>query len=150
MTSYDLSRWTPTLKDVAEDAIGDKLDQKQFPFLFAGRPGVTSHLANPPTALRLSFFFFIWCCPLYSFHLSRYNNGNSYEYGYIQYSARYRSPHWHCKEKSQPKNVPRIIIFIVGGIMHSEMRSACEVTAAAKNWEVIIGKYTIIIHVHNM
>ena len=54
-TVYDLSRWTPVLKDVAEDAIGGKLDQKQFPFLLAGKSAVTSTEANSaPAALRLS------------------------------------------------------------------------------------------------
>lgn len=55
-------------------------------------------------------------------------------------SARYG--HWH-KDKSQQnvRNVPRIFIFVVGGISYSEMRSAYEVTAAVKNWEVIVGEF---------
>nr|CAG4640712.1 EOG090X0318 [Eulimnadia texana] len=96
--TYQMSRWTPIIKDIAEDAIEEKLDQKHFPFL----GGRTASVARPaPTSVR---------------------------YG-----------QWH-KDKSQQnvKNVPRMIIFIVGGVTFSEIRAAYEVTAALKNWEVII------------
>jgi len=45
---------------------------------------------------------------------------------------------WHKKE-AQGKNLPRIIVFIVGGCSFSEMRAAYEVTNDRKNWEVVIG-----------
>jgi len=99
--TYQMSRWTPLIKDIAEDVIDDKLDQKHFPFL-AGRPVVSATRAAPASSGR---------------------------YG-----------QWH-KDKSQQnvRNVPRIILFIVGGATYSEMRAAYEVTNAAKNWEVIVG-----------
>ncbi|KYN45432.1 Protein ROP, partial [Trachymyrmex septentrionalis] len=102
--TYQMSRWTPVIKDVMEDSIEDKLDSKHFPFL-AGRAASSGYHA--PTSAR---------------------------YG-----------HWH-KDKGQQtiKNVPRLIVFIVGGMCFSEIRCAYEVTNALKNWEVIIGSSHII------
>ncbi|XP_011306117.1 protein ROP isoform X1 [Fopius arisanus] len=103
--TYQMSRWTPVVKDIMEDAIEERLDSKHFPFL-AGR-AASSGYAHAPTSVR---------------------------YG-----------HWH-KDKGQAtiKNVPRLIIFIVGGLCFSEIRCAYEVTNAIKNWEVIVGSSHII------
>ncbi|XP_051154367.1 protein ROP isoform X2 [Leptopilina boulardi] len=102
--TYQMSRWTPVVKDIMEDSIEDKLDSKHFPFL-GGR--ATSSGYHAPTSVR---------------------------YG-----------HWH-KDKGQQtvKNVPRLIVFIVGGVSFSEIRCAYEVTNALKNWEVIVGSSHII------
>lgn len=103
--TYQVSRWTPVVKDIVEDSIDDKLDPRHFPFL-SGR-NQSSTYAHAPTSAR---------------------------YG-----------HWH-KDKTQTsiKNVPRVIVFIVGGMTYSEMRCAYEVTAANKNWEIIIGSSQIL------
>uniref|UniRef100_A0AC35FEC2 Uncharacterized protein n=1 Tax=Panagrolaimus sp. PS1159 TaxID=55785 RepID=A0AC35FEC2_9BILA len=102
---YQSSRWVPLVKDIMEDAIDDKLDNKHFPFL-AGR-----QLTQPSRAPT---------------------------------SARYGQ--WH-KDKGQHaamRAVPRLIIFIVGGVTYSEMRAAYEVTRDRKPWEVVIGSDHII------
>ncbi|XP_037559577.1 protein ROP-like isoform X1 [Dermacentor silvarum] len=100
--TYQMSRWTPVLKDIMEDAIEDKLDVKHFPYLSGGRVPPTGYGRSAPTSQR---------------------------YG-----------HWH-KDKNTPnvKNVPRLIVFVIGGMTYSEMRCAYEVTKEVKNWEVIIG-----------
>ena len=104
--TYQMSRWTPVIKDIMEDAVEDKLDSKHFPFLL-GRQVPTGFGRPTPTSQR---------------------------YG-----------HWH-KEKNalNVKQVPRLIVFVVGGMTYSEMRCAYEVTNEYKNWEVIIGSDHII------
>ncbi|XP_053951474.1 protein ROP isoform X2 [Anastrepha obliqua] len=102
--TYQMSRWTPVVKDIMEDCIEDKLDQRHFTFL-AGRAQNTNYHA--PTSAR---------------------------YG-----------HWHKdKAQAQVKNVPRLIVFIVGGVSMSEMRCAYEVTNTVKNWEVLVGSSHIL------
>ncbi|XP_076040465.1 syntaxin-binding protein Rop [Oratosquilla oratoria] len=96
--TYQMSRWTPVAKDIMEDCIDNKLEEKHFPFL-AGRSAAL-HKPAPSSV--------------------RYN--------------------WH-KDKSATavKNMPRLIVFIVGGCTFSEMRTAYEITKSGKNWEVIVG-----------
>ncbi|CAD5121572.1 DgyrCDS10071 [Dimorphilus gyrociliatus] len=99
---FQMSRWVPYVKDIMEEAIEDKLDQRRFPFLSSGPRSMMG--------------------------------------GSAPISARYGN--WHNKAQT-PKSGPRLIIFIVGGVMMNEMRCAYEVTNYTgrnrSNWEVIIG-----------
>merc|ERR1712241_687645 len=102
--TYQMSRWTPVLKDIIEDCIDDKLDNSHFPFLGGSqRHGSTAFQSAPS-------------------------------------SGRYGG--WHSKDKTQvsnQKNVPRLIVFVMGGACFSEFRAGYEVTNEGKNWEVIVG-----------
>ncbi|KFP86751.1 Syntaxin-binding protein 3, partial [Apaloderma vittatum] len=100
--TFQLSRWTPVIKDVMEDAIENKLDSKDWPYCSQ----------CPPT----------W-------------NGSG------AVSARHKPKASYQDER---KSRARLIIFVIGGITYSEMRSAYEVSQAYKSCEVVIGSTHIL------
>ncbi|KAK2540369.1 Stxbp3 [Columba guinea] len=100
--TFQLSRWTPVIKDVMEDAIENKLDSKDWPY----------SSQCPPT----------W-------------NGSG------AVSARQKP---RASYKEARKSSARLIIFVIGGITYSEMRSAYQVSEAYKSCEVVIGSTHIL------
>uniref|UniRef100_A0A673MRA9 Syntaxin-binding protein 2-like n=1 Tax=Sinocyclocheilus rhinocerous TaxID=307959 RepID=A0A673MRA9_9TELE len=102
-STYQLSRWTPTLKDVMEV-------RKCFS-------------ATNDTLLCM------WS-----------------DITVESYSSSARFGHWHKnKSATEYRSGPRLIIFVIGGVTHSEMRCAYEVTRATEGkWEVLIGSTHIL------
>jgi hypothetical protein len=74
------------------------------------------------------------------FYSNYFSLGLTHLYFYfIILSARFG--HWHLEKNQQSiVSLPRLIVFVVGGLTFSEMRSAYEVTESGKNWEVVIGE----------
>ncbi|XP_016886765.1 syntaxin-binding protein 3 isoform X2 [Cynoglossus semilaevis] len=99
---YNLSRWTPVIKDVMEDVVENKLDTRDWP-----------HQSESPAA---------W-------------NGSG------AVSARQKHK---ASAQDERRTGSRFIIFVIGGISYSEMRTAYEVTNAVKSCEVIIGSSHIL------
>ncbi|XP_071760140.1 syntaxin-binding protein 3 [Centroberyx gerrardi] len=100
--TYNLSRWTPVIKDVMEDAVENKLDPREWP-----------HQSECPAA---------W-------------NGSG------AVSARQKHK---ASAQDERRSGSRLIIFVIGGLSHSEMRCAYQVTQAVKSCEVIIGSSHIV------
>ncbi|VVC39687.1 Sec1-like protein, partial [Cinara cedri] len=61
-------------------------------------------------------------------------------------SARFSGGASNKKKENKQLNerLPKLIVFIIGGMTYSEMKCAYEVTNSTKNWEVIIGSSCII------
>ncbi|TNN48243.1 Syntaxin-binding protein 3 [Liparis tanakae] len=100
--TYNLSRWTPVIKDVMEDAVENKLDTREWP-----------HQSECPAA---------W-------------NGT----GVVSARQKHKA-----SSQDDRRSGSRLIVFVLGGISHSEMRCAYEVTQAVKSCEVIIGSSHIL------
>uniref|UniRef100_A0AAZ3QBU8 Syntaxin binding protein 3 n=1 Tax=Oncorhynchus tshawytscha TaxID=74940 RepID=A0AAZ3QBU8_ONCTS len=100
--TYSLSRWTPVIKDVMEDAVENKLETREWP-----------HQSECPAA---------W-------------NGSG------AVSARQKHK---ASTQDERRSGSRLIIFVIGGISYSEMRSAYQVTQSVKSCEVIIGSSHIV------
>ncbi|KAM8882971.1 syntaxin-binding protein 3 [Synchiropus picturatus] len=99
--TYNLSRWTPLIKDVMEDVMENKLDAREWP-----------HQSECPAA---------W-------------NGSG------AVSARQKK----SSAQEERRSGSRLLVFIIGGLTYSEMRSAYELTKSLKSCQVLIGSSHVV------
>ena len=60
----------------------------------------------------------------------------------VPISARFG--YWHNYKRQGQRKVPRLIVFIVGGMTYSEMRCIYEINNHYKNWDVVGGSTHIL------
>jgi len=106
---YELSRYVPNLKEVLKQLVEDDLSAQDYPFVrddpnvTAGRQPASSSSAAPKSLK----------------------------------GAATKAPRWADKGKKKEENKvqlsgPRIIVFILGGMTFSEMRTAYEITSKSQ------------------
>lgn len=142
--TYQMSRWTPVVKDIIEDSIDDKLDQRHFPFLAGRAQSSTYHGA--PTSARYGHWHkdkaqtAIKNVPrLIVFIVGGKNHSRIFHFFFfIPYAFSCISPYAFLLISTL------FLKFHPSGMSYSEMRCAYEVTAANKNWEIIIGSSHIL------
>lgn len=99
---YEVSRWTPLVKDLIEDIIEGKLNKVKYPSLTEGQESGMTAYGGVSARVGVSGGLAIG------------------------------------------KQCPRLIVFIIGGVTFSEMRSAYEVQEKNNNWQIFIGSNELI------
>eukprot|EP00052_Salpingoeca_macrocollata_P012451 m.96645 g.96645 ORF g.96645 m.96645 type:complete len:629 (+) comp18487_c0_seq1:262-2148(+) len=112
---FNLSRWTPLLKDIAEDAIKGKLDLKSFP------------CTRDAPALAEDD-----------------DDGEAVTSARKGGWAKKRNKEKESADKKViDRDRPNLILFVQGCISFNEMRAAYEVAKAYPDWDVYIGSQTV-------
>eukprot|EP00039_Didymoeca_costata_P032847 m.39568 g.39568 ORF g.39568 m.39568 type:complete len:636 (+) comp9569_c0_seq1:156-2063(+) len=114
---YDLSRWTPLLKDIVEDAISGKLSLVDYPS-FRDQPVVDQSSSGGDEAVT------------------------SARRGGWAKGRKDKDKGYGGGKDSDAGSDGRIIVFIAGCISYSEMRVAYEISKE-KGWDVFVGSHNI-------
>ena len=70
--TYQMSRWTPQLKDIVEDAIDNKLDEKHYPFLGGNRAAMTTAAPSRSESFDIIFHLFLFIILFLTFFFLRF------------------------------------------------------------------------------
>ncbi|XP_065917509.1 syntaxin-binding protein 1-like isoform X2 [Dysidea avara] len=120
---YVASRWNPRLKDIAEYAISNGLDDSLYPYL-RGRSKKTTPASQPSPSL--------------SGQSSGGGGASSVRWQWTKPSGSVEKPTEAPSAKTGEKT-SKFIFFIIGGMSYSEMRAIYEVAKANPSSELIIG-----------
>ncbi|KAJ3039950.1 vacuolar sorting protein VPS33/slp1 [Rhizophlyctis rosea] len=145
---YDLSRWVPVMKTIMQEQARNTLDTQIFPWITEPPASEVGGLAPAPAAIRQTTARAAANAlqppdPNYpnSLRTTRPSWATKRPVGKKEDDAAGGSGEKEKKEEASGdlrKNGPRIILFVLGGVTFSEMRSAYEVMRETGR-EVIIG-----------
>lgn len=132
---YNLSRWTPIVKDIMEDAIKNKLSVEDFPATkdTAGLGAAAEATADDDEEEAMS---------------ARKRGGWAKTKQKTAAAAESSRGAAAAKSSSNAADRPRLIIYIVGALSLNEMRCAYEVSTANPDWDVFIGSGCILRPTH--
>lgn len=121
-TFYALSRWIPVIKDILEDALEDRIDKNMFASV-RDDPQDSSGDAGAAASVRTT--------------KSGWAKTNKDKKEGKEASSS------SSRKNTEPKTGPRLLMFVVGGVTYSELRSAYELNEKSKR-EIIIGSTHVI------
>merc|ERR1719376_46479 len=157
---FDLSRWTPVLKDVVEAAIDGSLDKTAFPYLIGGNGNGngngsqsshnTSPVKQPQTSARgmgaAKSLFGNYGNFLHKFdHRSAPDTGAEATTAGAGSNGSHNNSGAASSSSSQPM---RLVVFVMGGATYSEVRVGYEVSCEQQqqqkggkrgSWAVFVG-----------
>eukprot|EP00053_Salpingoeca_punica_P014923 m.136249 g.136249 ORF g.136249 m.136249 type:complete len:645 (-) comp16579_c0_seq1:1185-3119(-) len=116
---FNLSRWTPLLKDLLEEAVDGKLSATDYPGKDAVPIAGDEDDDGPAQSARKSYG------------------------GWAQNKGKKGERKSESKQKTIDNHKPRVIVFVIGCIGYNEMRVAYEVARAKPECDIYLGSHMI-------